>query len=319
VHKNLCAGHDRKGVRSTGLKVSLRSCLTTALLSFDIDPADFYDIVARGFTTGSWRSVNGPYGPWTSVLTVPSFSGPPPVPCAGGSAQVFVKSLSDKNNPNAVFALSLGTSGTLYYSGNNGALNNNGQSSFTPRTDTIAEDYASHPTNAGEGIVANSRDVYFSINYLFSKALGLAQPGVVPSTEGGFSAVAYDPVTPTTVLVGGNIGGIYMTTNYNTVGTLVTWTKLTTPLSKVTIRNIVIVHRKGNTYYYAPAHSGDVYFSPGTTPGLYVSINNGDWTAMQTGLLPRNSVWKVAPLGTSTNTFVGAMYGGSGMKLTYNQ
>jgi len=127
-------------------------------------------------------------------------------------------------------------------------------------------------------------------------------------------------------LVGGSSGNIYRTINYNPLNSpQVNWQKLTTtPISTgVTIRNIVIAHRtvngNNNTYYYAAAFAGDVCFSPGTTPGLYESINNGSWTALSSGLLPGDPIWKFAPLGSSTNTFVAPMYGGNVMKLVDNQ
>ena len=278
------------------------------ILSFDIDPGNYNNLLAGSFTTGIWHSTSGPYGTWSQVQAPPPPSLQPPVECGQGSVQLFDKILRDKVQTQNVFALN---PTNLYYSSNDGA-------SFTALTGTIAVDYAGHPTHAGEGIIASQDDVYVSTNYFASKAsLGLAS---YASAEGGFTAVAYDPSTPTTVLAGGAKGGIYKTTNYNTSGSGVTWTKLTTPLSSdVTIRNIVIVHRNGNTYYYAAAFSGGVCFSPGTTPGLYRSINNGTWTALPTGLLPSNEVWKFAPLGTSPSTFVGAMWGGGVMELVDQQ
>ncbi|MCB0413316.1 MAG: hypothetical protein KDD50_03225 [Bdellovibrionales bacterium] len=267
--------------------------------TFDIDPSDSNTILAGTFSNGAYKSTSGVSGSWSQVI----------------NKSVYIdRFIRDKQDSTHIYALATGPNpgsnadAVLYYSSDNG-------SSFTARTSLFANDIAPHPQNSGEAVVASSGDAYVTTNFFSSKTgLGLSS---YSSSEGGFfSAAAFDSSSPSTLLVGGAKGGLYKTINYNSSGSGVTWTKLTTPIVDAVIRKIVITQQNGTTYYYVATYGADVNFSTTTTASLYRSSDGGSsWTQLSTGLYPCTIFWNFYPAPTTSGTFFGAMWGGGLMKL----
>lgn len=268
--------------------------------TFDIDPNNSDIILAGTFASGIYRSINGTSGPWTQVLNKPVL------------IDRFVR---ESISPQNIYALAVGPNpginpdATLYYSSDGGGA-------FVARAATFANDLAIHPLNTGEGVIAGLGDAFASTDFFLTKtSLGL---GAFSASEGGsFSATAFDPGDAQTLLVGGSKGGIYKTTNYNSLGAGVSWVKLTTPIQDAVVRRIIIVRRNSKIYYYVATYGADVDFSPTTTAGLYRSSDGGTtWKALADGGLEPSSVfWHFLPYAQSDNKFIGAMWGGGLMHL----
>jgi len=274
------------------------------VLSFDIDPTNGNNILAGAYKTGMWRSTQGVNGPWTHIINV---------------NQLFDRIIRDKVNAANVYAVSTNwstASTSLYYSSNGGL-------SFTPRTAFSAIHIAPHPTHLGEGIVLGNNgsviDAFASSDFFATRVpLGLSSKA---QAEGGFTAVAFNPLNPEEVIVGCGYGGVYKTTNYNSTGTGVNWTKLTTPVTSINIREVLIANRNGKTVYYVATMGGSYGFTPNSTIGLFRSLDGGaTWTSLDNGLFPASFFWSMKPdVSSPSNVFYGGMWGGGFMKLTDNQ
>lgn len=261
------------------------------VFAFDIDPNNSNNILAGTYVKGIWRSITGTGGPWTPLVS---------------SSNYVYKFMRDKINTNIVYAvIPLGdASHSVFYSSNGG-------SSFAARTGVVAWGAAVHPSVSGAGIVVNGSDAFTTTDsFATTTSLGLSSFAVA---EGGFSAVAINAESPNEVIVGGAKGGMYKTTNYTPSGTGVTWTKLSTPIKSIMIRDAGIAVRNGRSVYYAVTFGGQTSFTSESTIGFYRSLDGGTiWNSFTNGIYPCTIGWKLIPDASSPNTsfFAGLWAGG---------
>jgi hypothetical protein len=261
------------------------------VFAFDIDPVNSSNVLAGTFAKGIWRSTSGTTGSWTQLVS---------------SNNYVYKFMRDGINNDIVYAvIPLGDgSHSVYYS-------NNGGANFVARTGIVAWGGAVHPSVSGAGIVVNGSDAFTTMDSFASTApLGLS---AFAAAEGGFTAVAINADSPNEVIVGGAKGGIYKTTNYNPLGAGVTWTKLSTPIKSILIRDVGIAFRNDRSVYYAITFGGQTSFTSESTIGFYRSLDAGTtWTGFSNGIYPCTIGWKLLPDVSSPNTsfFAGLWAGG---------
>ncbi len=269
------------------------------VFAFDIDPDNSNNILAGTFAKGIWRSTNGTGGPWTQLIN---------------SNTYVYKFMRDKTNKNIVYAIIPSGDGahSVYYSDNGGV-------NFAARTGIVAWGASSHPSVSGAGIVVNGEDAFTTTNaFISTTPLGLSG---FAAGEGGFTAVAINADSPNEVIVGGASGGIYKTTNYDPSGAGVTWTKLTTPIKSILIRDVGIAVRNGRSVYYAVTFGGQTSFTSESTIGFYRSLDGGSaWTGFTDGVYPCTIGWKLLPDASSPNTsFFAGLWAGGLFKLVDNE
>jgi photosystem II stability/assembly factor-like uncharacterized protein len=263
---------------------------------YDVDPRNSPIILAGTFNSGAYRSANGSAGPWNQVIT---------------KAVRIERFVRDKGNSHKVYAIATGPNAspdaTVYYSADGGAA-------FTQRA-LFVDNLAPHPSNSGEAIGV-SNDAYATQDS-FSTFTSLGLKAFAPS-EGGFTAAAFDPDSPSTVLVGGATAGLYVTRNYSPSGSGVTWTKLTTPMQGAPIRDILIVPRSdGGHDWYVATFGGSFSFNAQTTSGIFLSTDQAsNWIALSDGMFPCSIAWRFFQSAGDTTQFYGAMWSGGVLRLT---
>lgn len=269
------------------------------VFAFDIDPNNSSIILAGMYTKGVWRSTSGSGGPWTQIVT-----------SSTNRVDRFVRDNVNRSTVYAVFPTG-GTSQSLYVSTNSG-------SSFAPKT-LVAYSIAAHPTNGNEAIAVNGSDAYATTNnFTTTSSLGLSG---FAGAEGGFTAIAYNSSNASEVIVGGASGGIYKTTNYNSSGAGVTWTKLTPPITAILIRDVLVVTRNGKSVYYVTTFGGQTSFSATSTIGFYRSLDGGTtWSLKTSGLYPCTIGWRLIPdVYSPTTSFLSGLWGGGVFKFSDNE
>ena len=263
---------------------------------YDIDPQNPSVILAGTFNSGAYQSTNGSAGPWTQVIS---------------KAVKIERFVRDKGNSQKVYALATGPNASpdavAYYSADGGA-------SFTERV-LFVDNLASHPSNPGEA-VGVSNDAYATQDS-FATFASLGLKAFAPS-EGGFTAAAFDPNSPSTVLVGGATAGLYVTHNYSASVSAVTWAKLSTPMQGTSIRDILIVPRSdGGGDWYVSTYGGSFSFNAQTTSGVFLSTDGGsNWTALSNGMFPCSIAWRFFQSAVDPTQFYGAMWSGGVLQLT---
>jgi hypothetical protein len=268
------------------------------VLSWDKDPANAQNIIAGRLFAGIYRSTNGPNGPWTHVLN---------------KNIRIARIYRDSVNTNIVYGVAVDgqhdSSGNmlnpnevrLYYSNDNGA-------NFTIRPLIYTGALAIHPTQSNEGI-AVSNDAYSTIDGFQSRnSLGLTSQA---TAEGGLMTATFHFNQNNYVLVGGKSGGIYRTTNYDSVGTSVNWESVNSPVVGTPIRDLVIRNENAKTIYYLTTMTVDVDFTPTQKAGLFRSADEGEtWTELSSDLRPCTSFLSFSPQIGSTTKFWAGLWGG---------
>lgn len=258
------------------------------VFAFDIDPSNSKNVLAASCTKGVLRSTNGTSGPWLQV--------------AASTAYVDRIHREHANSAKMYLVVPGGAvDKSLYYSSNGGV-------SFVPRTGTIAWAIDSHPSRAGEILIATGDDVYVSLDSGVTKtSLGLSS---FAASEGGFNSVTFNQNNPSEVVVGGGKGGIFKTTKYANSGVGVSWSKLSTPIVSAGIRDVVVTTRGGRTIYYAVTFGGQTSFAANSTIGAFRSLDAGlTWTTISTTMNPGTIFWRLVPDITSpTTTFLAGMW-----------
>ncbi len=272
---------------------------TDGVMSWDISPSNSNVILAGMFLSGVYRSTNGVGGPWQRVINKSIRTG---------------RIYHDKVNTNIVYAV--GTDGLhdsngnltnsaevrVYYSTDNGAT-------FAIRSGTFTPALAIHPSHTNEA-VSFFTDAYATINgFSTQNSLGLSTQA---ADQGALVAGAFHPTEEGHLLIGGHKGGVYKTTNYNSNGSGVTWTTLTSPAPNTTIRDLLIRVEQGQTVYYLTSLAADVDFESNAKPGLFRSIDGGSsWVELSTNSRPCSSfLWLIPQVGTSNKFWLGGFGGG---------
>lgn len=270
-------------------------------LSWNFDPDQNGVVLAGMIGTGVFRSTTGVTGTFSRVV----------------SSNVKVpKIVRDLGNSNIVYALAtegaVGTPSTdirVYYS-------NNGGSSFNIRSNLYAADLAAHPLNTNEAIAASVDNAYVSTDGFATQ--NSIQASAIATTEGGLSAIAFDPTVLNTVWIGGAKGGLYKTTNYQSTGGGVTWATVPSPVSNVLISKILIRDEDSVKTIYISSFGGDIYWNISGKLALFKSIDNGmSWTELSTELNPCTSFWNFTPVIGSTKDLWGQLWGGGLFRLTH--
>jgi hypothetical protein len=197
----------------------------------------------------------------------------------------------------------------VYYSADGGA-------SFAKRTSFFAGDLATHPTNLNEAAMVSTNDGFVSTDgFLTGHSLGLSAQS---SAQGGMTAIAFNPSNSSELWVGGISGGLFKTTNYNNMGSGVSWESVNSPISNALVQKIYIRNESGGTAVCVSSFGADVYFSSGAALGLWKFFDDGvNWTDLSSSLYPCTSFWGFYPVAGSTTDFWGAMWGGGLFRLSY--
>jgi hypothetical protein len=259
--------------------------------AFDIDPTADSHILAGTFSLGIMATTTGTSGTWSKVADT-----------GGNRVDRFVRDIA---SPTIVYAVA---PPSLLVSTTSGT-------SFAPVTQT-AVSVAAHPTHAGEAIAVTTDDAYATTDsFTSSQSLGL---GGSATAEGGLLAVAFDPANPSTVLVAGALGGLYLTTTYAPNGAGTTWTKLSSPVVAAGIRDVVIADRGGGRVFYVATSKGDTGVLPTSTQGVFRSLDGGQtWTAISASMFPGSNVWRLVPEATAPTTrLLAGMWAGGLFELT---
>ncbi len=264
------------------------------IFAFDLDPADATHVLAGTCSKGIIRSTGGTAGTWTTVI-------------ATGLVDRFVR---DRITPTTVYAVvpSGGAGHSLYVSSDSGE-------SFAPAA-IGARSLAVHPSHAGEAIAVTASDVVASSDaFATTHSLGAT---AIATAENGFTAAAFDPQAPTTVVIAGAMGGLYVSTDYVASGAGVTWTKLASPVVAADIRDIVIVPRGGRSVYYVATSQGDTGVTATSTSGVFRSFDGGQtWDTISATMFPGSIVWRLEPdIGAPTTTLLAGMWAPGLFRLT---
>ena len=265
--------------------------------AFYVNPTNANKILAGTFSSGLYSSATSIYGPWTQIITQ-----------SIGIDHI----LRDTVDSTKIYAFGVSSATALYYSGDSGA-------SFTSRG-IVAYNFASHPSHAGEGIVASIGDVYASADS-FSTQAALGLSTYASQEQNYFTAVAYQPNNASVVLVGGASGGLFKTTNYNVAGLGVSWTQIAgTGISSVAIKDIIIVANSTGSTYYVVTDGSATNYGSSATPGVFRSKDDGvSWVKISSTLTINNSFLSFVPsVGSPTSQFFGRRWGGGISKLTDN-
>lgn len=267
----------------------------TNIMSFYIDSVDSRIICAGTFNNGLFRSINGSGGPWTQVLVpLEDCSLREVVPDAVDPSRLYA--ITDEM-ANASAAIDVG----LYVS------NDTGQS-WTRRFTFGVMDVKAHPVTADEAVICLS-DVYATTDSFTAVMNSLDLAAFAPAKI--FAVAAFDPDTPTTLLVGTTTGELYITTNYTSAGGC-TWSEITNPATDVLIVDIEIIAG----VWYAACWTGDTVALPTSTPGIMRSVDSGvTWEFLDQGMYPSRLSLKMHKSHAADNRFYVGLWGGGFMRL----
>ncbi|MBK9037667.1 MAG: hypothetical protein IPL83_00625 [Bdellovibrionales bacterium] len=268
------------------------------VVAWSFDPSNSGVVLAGMIGKGLYRSSSGVNGPWTRVV----------------NTDVKIdRIVRDNSSSSVLYALaragSLSSDIRVYYSADGGA-------SFAKRTFFFAGDLATHPTNLNEAAMVSTNDGFVSTDgFLTGHSLGLS---VQSSAQGGMTAIAFNPSNSSELWVGGISGGLFKTTNYNNMGSGISWKSVNSPISNALVQKIYIRNESGGKAVYVSSFGADVYFSSGAALGLWKSFDDGvNWTDLSSSLYPCTSFWGFYPVAGSTTDFWGAMWGGGLFRLSY--
>ena len=136
-----------------------------------------------------------------------------------------------------------------------------------------------------------------------SLGLSASAPGEV------FTSVAF--VDSSKVLVGSNVGKLYVTENYDASGNGVTWSEIATPASDVLLRDIVII----DDHWYIGCFTGDFLVEPTSTPGVLHSGDAGQsWEFLEDSMGASRLVWSLQRSSPTGRGVVASMWGGGPLR-----
>lgn len=266
------------------------------VLCLALDPDDPLHILAGTFRRGVLQSTAGSPGPWSFSLDRP----------AAVRGIVFGPHETDRVYlyTDAFAAQTPPEHAGLYVSPDGGA-------SWTRRLDFGVMDVAAHPDRPAELVAASGDLLATTDRFQTITSLGLA----AAAPDELFTAIAFDPEAPATLLAGTASGALWLTNDYRPEGGC-TWQPLPSPAHGVVITDLEIVPTEAGRAWYAAAFMGDVVFERGHTPGVLRSEDQGQtWAFLEEGLYPSRLTWSLTPIpGAGTSMLVG-MWGGGLLRL----
>lgn len=269
------------------------TALPADALALDIDPADAATLLAGtfGHGPGILRSTGGSAGPWSPVLA---------------TTVAIDRFVRDAVTPTRVYAVATATRAPATSADLGLYVSTTGGASWTHPAGFYAA-VAAHPAHAGEAIAVGG-DAVATANGFASAPTSLGLAAAAPSRL--FTAVAFDPVAPATVLVGTSSGELWLTDTYGPNGTGTGWSRLTTPARDVVIRRIVITRTAGASAWYVAAFAGDVDVTAQSTPGLMRSTDRGaSWSFVTTGLDSSDLLYELVADPTTPARLIGGFWG----------
>lgn len=272
--------------------------LVDGVVAWNFDPTTSGIVLAGMLSKGLYRSTTGVNGSWIRVIATDT---------------KIDRIVRDNNTKSVVYALaragSINTDIRVYYSNNSG-------SSFTKRVSFFAVDLTAHPTILNEAAIVSTSDGFVSTDgFSTGNSMGLSAQA---TAQGGLTAIVFNPLNTNELWVGGALGGLFRTTNYNNMGTGISWQSVVSPISNAMVQNILVRYELDVKTIYVSSFGADVYFSSGAVLGFWKSTDDGvSWTNLSNSLNPCTSFWGFFPALGSTTDFWGAMWGGGLFRMSY--
>jgi len=245
------------GGATWGTVSSLKSCACC----IDMDPRDANVILVGGSggtptpRAGIYRTVDGSSGPWQPVL-------PQSIHIARISRHLRQPDILYANAVGFVWPATAADQ-QLYSSQDNGTS--------WQKLGITASGFAIHPEQPQELIVV-SEDAYATTDRFEDVTVSLGLAEFAPGES--FTAVSFHPARPTTVLVAGSSGDLFVTDSYAPQPSRTTWRRLTTNVRGLRISRTVIVPRpEAAAHFYFIACPDDEVRATGS--GVYRSTDEG--------------------------------------------
>ncbi len=272
--------------------------LADGVVAWNFDPVIPGTVLAGMVGKGLYRSTTGVSGSWNRIIATDT---------------KIDRVVRDNTTTSVVYALARGglinADIRIYYS-------DNGGSTFTKRASFFAVDLAAHPTVFNEAVMVSTSDGMVSTDgFSTGNSVGLS---VQATAQSGLTAIAFNPQSASELWVGGALGGIFKTGNYNNTGSGITWQNVTSPISSAQVQNILVRYESGVKTVYVSSFGADVYFSSGAVLGFWKTTDEGNtWTDLSGSLNPCTSFWGFYPVLGSSTDFWGALWGGGLFQMSY--